>query len=141
MAPKVKTDIPPKTPVDPGNNVDTADASISSDLLRTPENLPSEAKEEEIISAENGVHPSAWHIIGRLLHESIYTLFFIGLHWVMKIWLIFTGQENEWWAQYLLTLSIIFALIAFTIIFGCELLVDCKRAIEYLLKNFRRKKE
>ena len=85
------------------------------------------------------VEPNVWRTLGRLLHETIYIVFFIGLHWVIKWWLVKTHQDQDWWAQYLLTASIVFAIIAFTVIFGCELVVDCKHAIRFAYNELWKK--
>ena len=85
--------------------------------------------------------PKVWRTIGRLLLEAIYILFFIGLHWLIKWWLTKTDQMHEWWATYLLTVSIFFALILFTVIFGSEVIVDCKHAIEFAWRRVLNKDE
>jgi len=40
---------------------------------------------------------------------------------VIKWWLSKTQQGGEWWATYLSSVSILFAVVAFTVIFGSEL--------------------
>ena len=83
--------------------------------------------------------PKVGHTLGRLLHEFLYIAFFMGLHWIIKWGLTKTHQENEPWAVYLLFVSILYALVAFTIIFGAELAVDCVRAIRYAIRQIRKK--
>ncbi len=82
--------------------------------------------------------PTAGHTLGRLLHEFLYIAFFMGLHWVIKWGLTKTNQENEGWAAYLLYVSILYALVAFTIIFGAELVVDCVRAVKFAVRQIRK---
>jgi hypothetical protein len=132
MSRKTKTDKPAVPPFDP-----PIEGKIVTANTKAPElaKIPDEPQPQD---GEPESPPSAGRILGRLVHEAIYTIFFIGTHYLIKLWLVATGQMNEWWAQYLLTLSIIFALVAFTIIFGCELIVDCKRAIENAWKNIRK---
>ena len=82
--------------------------------------------------------PSIWRTLGRLLHESVYILFFVGVHKLIRWWLITTEQDQEWWARYLLQLSIAFAVIAFTVIFGSELVVDCKVALLFAYRGWKK---
>lgn len=83
--------------------------------------------------------PKVGHTLGRLLHEFLYIAFFMGLHWVIKWGLTKSHQENEPWAVYLLFVSILYALVAFTIIFGAELVVDCVRAVKFAIRQIRKK--
>jgi hypothetical protein len=95
--------------------------------------------EETIVDLGKDSLPSIWQTLGRLFHESVYIVFFVGLHWLIKWWLTKTHQDQEWWARYLLNVSIVFAVVAFTVVFGCELILDCRQIIRVLLKAFRRK--
>jgi NhaP-type Na+/H+ or K+/H+ antiporter len=111
-------------------------------LLQPPKSggdLAATKSHEQEIAIINTQEPSVWRTIGRLLREAIFIVFFIGLHWIIKWWLIKTNQEHEWWAEYLLIVSTWYAVIAFTVIFGSELIVQCKRAIEFVWKNIRNK--
>ena len=83
--------------------------------------------------------PKLGRTLGRLFHEFLYIAFFVGLHWAIKWGLTKTHQENESWATYLLFVSILYALVAFTIIFGAELTVDCVRAVRSAIRYIRKK--
>jgi hypothetical protein len=98
-------------------------------------NAEVELTQQNISHSKESSEPNVWRAVGRLAHESIYIIFFIGTHWAIKWWLVKTHQEQEWWAKYLLNISIAFAVAAFTVIFGVELIVDCKRAIQYAYKE------
>jgi hypothetical protein len=99
-------------------------------------------KSEQIVApSTNRPEPSAWHTIGRLFNEFIYIAFFLGSHWLLKLWLKETGQDKEWWAIYLLNVSILFAVIAFTGIFGSELIADCKHAVDFIIEQFKKRNE
>jgi hypothetical protein len=112
------------------NDLFSPDVSSRSIVVRN------DSQELERIRTE-ALEPSIWRTLGRLLHEFIFIAFFIGIHWLIKQVLIRTQQEHEWWAIYLLYVSIIYAAIAFTIIFGAELIVDCKRAVQSAIRRIR----
>lgn len=86
------------------------------------------------------LEPSIWRTLGRLLHEFVFIVFFIGTHWIIKLSLITTKQQSEWWARYLIDVSRIYAGVAFTVVFGAELIMDCKQAIR-VLKGRRQGKQ
>lgn len=110
-------------------DVDTANRSISTH----------EGHQQLEKLGTDALEPSIWHTLGRLLHEFIYIVFFMALHAVIKWGLTETHQEKERWAIYLLYVSIVYALTAFTVIFGAELVVDCVRAVRYALRQIRKK--
>lgn len=118
--------------------METATKDRTEDL-----NIPSHPNSEQInivnqvnsLATNSVEEPSVWRTIGRLFTEAIFIFAYIGVHGLIKWWLVKTGQEGEWWAQYLLTVSVFFAIIAFTVIFGCELIVNCKRAIKFAWNN------
>jgi hypothetical protein len=86
------------------------------------------------------LEPSIWRTLGRLLHEFVVILFFISTHWIIKLWLLATQQQNELWVRYLIDVSIIFATTTFTIIFGAEMIGDCAQAIRFLKRRWQENK-
>ena len=105
-------------------------------MVPTPDNHD----KEKVVEEGQDSLPSIWRTLGRLLHESLYIVFFVGLHWIIKWWLSKTQQGDEWWATYLSSVSILFAVVAFTVIFGSELILDCRQIIVFVLKAFRGKR-
>ena len=123
----------------------TTDRKNQAEILHPPVgsgNTPSVLEPQpQDITTNHLEEPKVWRTIGRLLHEANFILFFIGLHWLIKLWLTKTEQLHEWWATYLLTVSIFFALIVFTVVFGSEVIVDCKHALAFAWRRVLNKDE
>jgi hypothetical protein len=95
---------------------------------------------QQVSGVYDVTEPTIWRTIGRLLHETLYIGFFSGLHWVINWGLVKTHQDQEWSAQYLVHVSKAFAVIAFTVIFGSELIVQCKNAILFAYNEVWKKR-
>jgi hypothetical protein len=117
----------------------TSETRLSS-VADTSNRGVSAYSQQQIEETKTGaLEPKIGRTLGRLLHEFVYIVFFMGLHWVIKWMLTETHQGNEKWALYLLYVSKVYALTAFTIIFGAELAVDCVRAVKFALRQIRKK--
>ena len=105
-------------------------ARLDNEQLAIP-NQTQDLQPTSNLANDSFEEPSGIQLITRLLIESLFVFFLIGIHWLLKLSLEYTKFENEWWAKFLLTITVWFAIISFTVIFGCEVIINCKRAIKY----------
>jgi hypothetical protein len=110
------------------------DISVSSDAI-APSNESRQLEQTGVGTFE----PNVWRTLGRLSHEFIVILAIIFIHWFIKLWSAKTQEENDWLVIFLIYAIKVFAAIAFPIIFGAELIADCKQAVQYAIRRFREK--
>lgn len=76
---------------------------------------------------EHGVGP--WQLLVRLFGDAVLIGFFVGQKWALKSLISYTHMGEEWWARWLMAVSAFFAVVAFTVFAGSELVVFCAAAL------------
>jgi hypothetical protein len=107
---------------------------------QSPAALMSNDRQQLNTTGSESPEPRVWRTLGRMLHESIIFLLFIGLNWITRWILTKTGQEHEWWAIYISYVLIISATLVITVMAGIELIAGCKRAFKFIKRLFKEKK-